>query len=403
MVGRKVAGFTMTKNSGRFLSTSIILLTFSHLFNDFYAGFLMPLLSHFQSHLHLTITQVSILPTILAVFGSILQPVFGFLGDRFNKKLFVVSGVLCSALFMSCIGLAPNFTALIFMLMIGASGVAAFHPNGAATVASLTRNKSTFMMSLFLMVGCLGLALAPFFIALIVSSGGFNKLWLLSLPGVILSLILIKTLTIDHENKSSTKLSDFKILFARKSRPLWIMFSIMFIRSLVITSFMSFMSILFTERGLTMHRSGIAISTFVICGSIGGLIGGYLADRISRKIIIASSSIFACPLLLWSLHAGGNFSMILLGLSGMVIFGASAVNILIVQRLCPDMAGSIAGISMGLVWGSAGLMLPVIGYIADHYSMETSLIIAASMLPIAGMLVLLLPNIDRQANDRSKE
>ena len=393
----------MTKNNGRFISTSIILLTSAHLFNDFYAGFLMPLLSYFQSHLHLTITQVSILPTILAVFGSILQPLFGFLGDRFNKKLFVVSGVLCSALFLSCIGLAPNFTLLILMLVIGASGVAAFHPNAAATVARLTQNKSTFTMSIFLMVGCIGLAGAPFIITSIATSGGFSKLWMLSLPGVILALILVKTLTIDHENKSSTKLSDFKILFARKSRPLWIMFLIMFIRSLVITSFMSFMSILFTAKGLTMHRSGIAISTFLICGSVGGLIGGYLADKISRKIIIACSSIIACPLLLWFLKADGNFAMILLGLSGMVILAASAVNVLIVQRLCPDMAGSIAGISMGFVWGSAGLMLPVVGYIADHYSMETSLRIAAYMLPIAGMLVLILPNIDRPAKHLSKE
>ena len=393
----------MTKNNGRFISTSIILLTSAHLFNDFYAGFLMPLLSYFQSHLHLTITQVSILPTILAVFGSILQPLFGFLGDRFNKKLFVVSGVLCSALFLSCIGLAPNFTLLILMLVIGASGVAAFHPNAAATVARLTQNKSTFTMSIFLMVGCIGLAGAPFIITSIATSGGFSKLWMLSLPGVILALILIKTLTIDHGNKSSTKLSDFKILFDRKSRPLWIMFLIMFIRSLVITSFMSFMSILFTAKGLTMHRSGIAISTFLICGSVGGLIGGYLADKISRKIIIACSSIIACPLLLWFLKADGNFAMILLGLSGMVILAASAVNVLIVQRLCPDMAGSIAGISMGFVWGSAGLMLPIVGYVADHYSMETSLRIAAYMLPIAGMLVLVLPNIDRPANDLSKE
>ena len=393
----------MTKSNGRFISTSIILLTSAHLFNDFYAGFLMPLLSYFQSHLHLTITQVSILPTILAVFGSILQPLFGFLGDRFNKKLFVVSGVLCSALFLSCIGLAPNFTLLILMLVIGASGVAAFHPNAAATVARLTQNKSSFTMSIFLMVGCIGLAGAPFIITSIATSGGFSKLWMLSLPGVILALILVKTLTIDHENKSSTKLSDFKILFARKSRPLWIMFLIMFIRSLVITSFMSFMSILFTAKGLTMHRSGIAISTFLICGSVGGLIGGYLADKISRKIIIACSSIIACPLLLWFLKADGNFAMILLGLSGMVVLAASAVNVLIVQRLCPDMAGSIAGISMGFVWGSAGLMLPVVGYIADHYSMETSLRIAAFMLPTAGMLVLILPNIDRPANDLSKE
>lgn len=393
----------MTKNNGRFLSTSIILLTFSHLFNDFYAGFLMPLLSYFQSHLHLTIAQVSILPTVLAVFGSILQPVFGFLGDRFNKKLFVVSGVLCSALFMSCIGFAPNFIILIFMLMIGASGVAAFHPNGAATVAGLTQNRSTFMMSIFLMVGCIGLAGAPFIVTSIVSSGGFNTLWLLSLPGIILSLILIKILPGFHGSKSDTRLSGFKILFVRKSRPLRIMFLIMFTRSVVITSFMSFISILFAEKGLTMHDSGIAISTFLISGSIGGLIGGYLADRISRKIIIAGSSIFACPLLLWFLHADGTFSLFILSLSGIVIFAASAVNVLIVQRLCPDMASSIAGISMGLVWGTAGLMLPVVGHIADHYNMETSLRIAAFVLPIAGMLVLMLPDIDRPAEHPSKE
>lgn len=393
----------MTKNNGKLLSTSIILLTFSHLFNDFYAGFLMPLLSYFQLHLHLTITQVSILPTVLAVFGSILQPVFGFLGDRFNKKLFIVSGVLCSAIFMSCIGFAPNFIILIFMLVIGASGVAAFHPNGVATVARLTQNRSTFMMSIFLMVGCLGLAGAPFLITSIVSSGGFNKLWLLSIPGVILALILIKVLTGEHENRSGAKLSDFKILFVSKSRPLWIMFLIMFTRSVVITSFMSFMSILFTEKGLTMHQSGIAISTFLICGSIGGVIGGYLADKTGRKVIIACSSIFACPLFLWFLQSDGTFSMILLGLSGMVIFGASAVNVLIVQRLCPDMAGSIAGVSMGLVWGTAGLMLPVIGYIADHYSMETSLRVTAFALPIAGMLVLMLPDIDRPAEPLSKK
>jgi hypothetical protein len=48
-------------------------------------------------------------------------------------------------------------------------------------------------------------------------------------------------------------------------------------------------------------------------------------------------------------------------------------------------------------------MLPVIGYIADHYNMGTSLRIAAFMLPIAGMLVLILPNIDRPSKHLSKE
>lgn len=394
----------MVKNNGRFLSTSIILLTFAHLFNDFYAGFLIPLLSYFQTSLHLTITQVSVLPTVLAVFGSILQPVFGFLGDRFDKKHFlVVSGVLCSAIFLSSICFAPNFIVLALMLMVGASGVAAFHPNGAASVAALSDNKSTFVMSVFLMVGCIGLAGAPFVITLIVSLHGFSKLWLLSLPGIILALILIKMPGIPGNQNNNTSLSDLKVLFARTSRPLWIMFLIMFMRSIVVTSFMSFMSILFTEKGISMQKGGIAISIFLISGSIGGLIGGYLADRINRKIVIACSSIFACPLLLWFLNSSGTLSIVLLGASGMVIFAATAINVLIVQRLCPNMASAVSGISMGLVWGSAGLMLPIIGYIADHYSMATSLGVVAYLAPIAGLLVFLLPDINNPTQQLSNK
>ncbi len=395
----------MTKNNGRFLSTSIVLLTFAHLFNDFYAGFLIPLLSYFQTTLHLTITQVSVLPTVLAVFGSILQPVFGFLGDRFNKKhFFVVVGVLCSAIFLSSICLAPNFIVLVLMLMIGASGVAAFHPNGVATVAGLSQNRSIFQMSIFLMVGCIGLAGAPYVITLIASLHGFDKLWLLSMPGVILALILIKILPGIPVTKSNASLSGLKVLFARTSRPLWIMFLIMFTRSIVITSFMSFMSILFTEKGFSMQKSGIAISIFLISRSVGGLIGGYLADRINRKIVITCSSIFACPLLLWFLDSSGTLSIVLLGVSGMVIFAASAINISIVQRLCPpDMSSSVSGISMGLVWGSAGLMLPIIGYIADHYSMRTSLVVVAYLAPIAGLLVFLLPDINNLTQQQSNK
>lgn len=393
----------MVKKSGKLLSAPIVLLTFAHLFNDFYAGFLIPLLSYFQTYLHLTITQVSLLPTVLAVFGSILQPVFGFFGDRFDKNRFIVVGVLCSAIFMSSICFAPGFIILVLMLAIGSSGVASFHPNGAASVADLSDNKSAFVMSVFLMAGSIGLAGAPFIITSFVSSFGINKLWFLSLPGIILAIILIKALPAIPSIDNKAKISDLKILFARESRPLWILFLIMFLRSIVITGFMSFMSILFAERGLSIQKGGIAISIFLISGTVGGLIGGYLSDNINRKIIIAISSILACPLLIWFLHERGVYSMVLLGLSGMVVFAAAPVNVLIVQRFYPGMASAASGIAMGLVWGVAGLMLPLIGSIADHYSMGVSLEIVAYLTPIAGLLVFLLPNINNPIVDNREK
>ncbi len=88
--------------------------------------------------------------------------------------------------------------------------------------------------------------------------------------------------------------------------------------------------------------------------------------------------------------------MVLLGLSGMVVFAAAPVNVLIVQRFYPGMASAVSGIAMGLVWGGAGLMLPLIGSLADRYSMGVSLEIVAYLTPIAGLLVFLLPNINNR-------
>jgi hypothetical protein len=58
---------------------------------------------------------------------------------------------------------------------------------------------------------------------------------------------------------------------------------------------------------------------------------------------------------------------------------------------------------MGLVWGAAGLMLPIIGSIADHYSMATSLGVVAYLAPIAGLLVFLLPDINNPTQQLSNK
>jgi FSR family fosmidomycin resistance protein-like MFS transporter len=127
-----------------------------------------------------------------------------------------------------------------------------------------------------------------------------------------------------------------------------------------------------------------------------------MSDYVNRKIVIATSSILACPLLLCFLHGGGEYSIIFLSLSGITIFSASAVNVLIVQELCPGMASAVSGIAMGLVWGTAGLMLPIIGKLADLCSMQTALEIVTYLAPIAGILVFLLPNMNKVTRGNRK-
>ena len=95
---------------------AIVSLAASHFVNDAYSNFLGPMLPLLVIKLGLTITQAGWLVAILAVSTSFTQPFYGYLSDRFVKRFFVVFSPLITAVFMSFIGLAPNFFVLSILL-----------------------------------------------------------------------------------------------------------------------------------------------------------------------------------------------------------------------------------------------------------------------------------------------
>ena len=107
---------------------AIVSLSASHFVNDAYSNFLGPMLPLLVIKLGLTITQAGWLGAILAVSTSFTQPFYGYLSDRFVKRFFVVFSPLVTAVFMSFIGLAPNFFILSSLLALAGIGIASFHP-----------------------------------------------------------------------------------------------------------------------------------------------------------------------------------------------------------------------------------------------------------------------------------
>src|SRR5439155_13718275 len=103
---------------------------------------------------------------------------------------FVAFGPLTAALFLSCIGLAPCYAALVALLMLGGIGVAAFHPQAAAIASGLSERRA-LAMSIFVTGGTLGFSLGPLFAVSIVGWFGLERTWIAAVPGLLMAGLLL--------------------------------------------------------------------------------------------------------------------------------------------------------------------------------------------------------------------
>src|SRR4051794_27421862 len=111
----------------------LILFCFGHFFVDLYSialGALQPLL---LTKFGLTLTQAGILGGTLVFSSSVMQPVYGYLSDRFHSRLFSVLAPAVAGIFISSLGLAPGYWALLIMVWLGGAGIASFHPQATAS------------------------------------------------------------------------------------------------------------------------------------------------------------------------------------------------------------------------------------------------------------------------------
>ena len=141
--------------------TTIASLSGAHFVNDTYANFLGPLLPLIVGKLSLTIAQAGWLGAVLTVSSCFMQPVYGYLSDRYLVRFFAVFSPLITTVFMSFIGIAPNLTVLALLLSAAGVGIASFHPQGAALIGAASRDRSGLGMSIFIGAGTLCFALAP--------------------------------------------------------------------------------------------------------------------------------------------------------------------------------------------------------------------------------------------------
>ena len=132
------------------------------------------------------------------------------------------------------------------------------------------------------------------------------------------------------------------------------------------------------------------LSLLLVSGAVGTLLGGQLSDRIGRLRVLAITLALMTPALLVFLNSQGIVAATALSLTGFFLVSSFAVTVVMAQDLWPENVGLASGMMVGFAFGVGGLVVPLIGLIAERWGLLTALQVIVAFPVSAVVLTILL-------------
>lgn len=381
---------------------SLLLVAFGHFATDLF-GSLMPLAWPLLSgSLGMTYGMVGIASTLYTTSSSLMQPVFGYLGDRFSSRMWAALGLGCTAVFAGLIGFVDSYVSLIVVVTVMGLGIAAYHPQGAMNASIASGSHKATGMSVFTIGGTSAYAIGPLLGGFLFTSAlGLKSTALLAVGGVLTAAWLYRVLLATEQRKRDTAGARAGADQTRvQMMALAALVVVVGLRAWAYSSATTYLPLLYQLQDLPLSFSGQMLFLMQSGGVVGILAGGLMADRLGRRRVVAISLALLAPagyLLFHSPAALAPVAAILFGFVGDV---PNPITMVMGQELLPRNIGVASGLVFGLAFVAGGAGVAVTGFLADGFGLLPALSILPVMPMLAAGLCLLLPAGTANANPR---
>jgi MFS transporter, FSR family, fosmidomycin resistance protein len=369
-----------------------------HMLNDVIQSLIMAIYPMLKTSLALDFAQIGLITFTFQATASVLQPLVGYLTDRYPTPYSLVVGMGSSLLGLVLIAFASTYMAVLAAAALIGMGSSVFHPESSRVARLASGGRHSTAQAVFQVGGNFGTAIGPLLAAFIVLPYGQHSIVWFSVVALLGMALLagvgtwygknlkLKPAAHAEEGKAIAELGRRKV-----AKSVLILITLSFSKHFYLVSITSFY-IFYLIHTFDLPVQTAQLYLFLFLGSVaaGTVIGGPIGDRIGTRRVIWWSILGVLPFTLALPYAGLVGTAVLSVIIGLILASAHPAIIVYAQTLLPGRVGMVAGLFFGLAFGIAGIGAALLGRLADATSI-TFVYHVCAFLPAIGLLAAFLP------------
>ena len=369
------------------------LMMIAHLCDDLNQGALVAVIPFLVLHNGYSYAEVTALLLASNAASAIIQPLFGWLGDKKPRPWLMAAGIFLAGVGMAGVGVLPNYPLIMASAMLSGIGVAMFHPEGGR-LGNLTAGEQKGKgMSIFAVGGKLGFTFGPLVATAAITLWGLPGTLIFIIPSTLCAAILLSQNKALLSYSNPDKQSSDESLYQDN----WVGFGFVMgaisCRSIMYYAFLSFIP-LFLVYNLEQEEAfaSSVISLFALVCAVGTIASGWAGQLLgAKKLIIVSYACVAIEVVIFAFNGSLIVALILIAFLALTCDISYPSAVAMGQSFVPHHLGMASGLSFGVMVCIGGLMTPVFGLIGDYFGLQVVMLCVTAIALLGIIITLFIP------------
>ena len=346
---------------------------------------------------------VSALAFANSVVSILVQPLFGYLGDKRNNPWLMSLGIMLAGMGIALMGIFTSYWLIFASALLMGTGVAIFHPEGgklANVVAG--KNKGTGISN-FSVGGNIGFVFGPILVTAAHFLWGMHGTLIFLVPAIVAMCILLPQ-TAAYRRLSVQEAERIANSDTANQKDDWVGFTkVSFVnvcRAIIGNSLVTFIPLYWIAvLSQTAYTGTMMLSAYSVAMAFASFFGGRIAERLGLKRMVVLSIGVVGPMLILFVTMGhvmpATVFLILCSLS----FGIGyAPVVALAQAYLPNRVSLASGISLGVVVSMGGIASMGLGAIGDVWGLRASMSVVC-VIAFIGLAIAILLYRGRNAKE----
>lgn len=379
---------------------TLLAVSLGHMFVDMFSASLPVLLVVLGIRYGLTNIELGTIVTFYVLGTSLTQPFFGVLADRWASRWMGIIAIIWQAGGFVLASVVPGRAAFV-VFVLAALGSGAYHPHGSLNIRRAAGTEAATATSLFFFFGLTGHALGPVLAGYLLAHTTLplTTIALAALVGPVALLLVRFAPHGKSAERAAVKVADAASQMSWSITSLVAFLAVFFCMSWPMAATTTFFPKWLSDAGIASSTFGVLLGTFSLSAAFGGITGGTLADRWSRKwVIVLALALAIIPFrLLYTVPSAGFGTLAATALAGFAIGMPQSVMIVMGQNLFPRAMGFGSGMVLGFFFSVTALAGWINGWLADRIGLHETLLWSPWLCLVGAILAIILPRTRSRA------